>query len=133
VSRAAAEDIYRLFVDGALSPAAMRIVGRVLQPGLDGLDKQIEEIAMRGTVFAGFDRPLPVPLPRRKRRFTLADLPLADVLSRVGLTVEPDEWGTSGNQALKRIAPFLEYYYDRDDSPVNRWLRRHLQWLGASL
>jgi hypothetical protein len=64
----------------------------------------------------------------RPARIEVKELPLCAVLSRRGLTVE-NAVGLSPSETLKFIAPFVEFYYHKKESPVNHWLRRRVHWL----
>jgi len=132
VSPHVAKKIYHLSTIGHLSPSTARTIQKAMKPGLDALFSRLERTKLRGTVYIETPVPLPFVLPHKDGKVTIADVPLGALIHKLGFSLDFDEWPFEPNQIFRRLAPFLEFYYDKSDSEVNHWLRRRLHWLAPS-
>jgi hypothetical protein len=132
VTHQIAQDLYALYCAGGLSAAAMRYFEKLIKPGVQALVAELKLAHLKGDVSCSVDIPLPVTLPYRSGGMTLSEPPLAEVLQALGISFMPDEWGRTTAERFTRIAPFLEFYFKKNSSEINEWLKRHMNWLGAS-
>ena len=128
-----AEVIYRMYVDGELTPTTGKAVQKILAPAEKSIYTALAATKFRGPVFVESDRPLPFRLPLKKYGRNLMPPPLDELFERFGFRIDWKEWTMGRESVFRLLAPFWDYYYDRSDSTVNRWLKRHLNWLGTGL
>ena len=132
VSRRVAKKIYHLASRGHLSPAAARAIQKAMKPGLEALFHRIEKTKLHGAVYVESSVPLPFSLPHRSGRVTLTTIPLLPLVDILGFHLNLGEWPFDPSHIFRRLAPFVEFYYDKSDSEINHWLRRRLHWLAPS-
>ena len=128
--RAVAERLYELYRAGDVSDAVRRSIERILRPVVEELFKKIEKTRFHGKVYVDTTVALPSFLPARRGRVQFAALPLGEMLSRFGFSIDALEWPDSDSSVFRSLAPFFEFYYDKSDSPINQRLWRRLHWLG---
>lgn len=133
VTHASAEKSYHMFLRNELSAHSRKAMEKILAPPGKLLLAELQKTKLKGKVFVDSPLPLPFALPSRRGKFVLDEPPLQQVLGHFGFELYPREWPLPPHRIFKFAAPFLEYYYDRSDLHANRWLRRHLNWLGASV
>lgn len=131
VTRATARAIYDAYCRRDMSPMSARFFTKIFAGELEPLFEKIQKPKMKGTLFVEAPFDLPLDLPIRRDQWELAYPPLDRILERSGFGYEPAEWPFGQSLLFRKLAPFLAFYHDRSDSTVNRWLRRHLSWLGA--
>ncbi len=124
VSPRAAEGLYSAYLAGSVSPAVGRTMNRQLQPVVQSLLARIEELRPRGRVFLDSEVQLPLSLPVRKKAFSLEKIELQEIMLKLGL---------EGTLSFRWLAPLAHFLTDKSDSEINRWLRRHLHWLGSPI
>jgi hypothetical protein len=111
----------------------MKHFDRLVKPGIQSLLAELKLTKLKGEVYVNADDSLPFALPSKCGSYELADPPITEILEKLGLTITHAEWGMSPGQVLLRLAPFLEFYFAKNNSQINEWLKRHLNWLGASV
>jgi len=127
-----AQGIYEAYLKKDFSPPVMKAMGKILKPASESLLATVRD-QFKGPLYVNSPSSLPFPLPVKKGGVVLMEPPLADALQKFGFSVNLAEWPYPPNQVFKKLAPFLEFYGDKSDSTINHWLRRHLNWLGASV
>jgi hypothetical protein len=125
VSPPVGEKLYSAYLARDTSPAVARAISREIQPLIRPLLAEIEKSRPRGKVFLDSDVGLPLSLPLKKRAFSLEAIPLSEIMFKLG--IEGDE----GKLSFRWLAPLMEFLTEKDNPEVNRWLRRHLHWLGS--
>lgn len=132
VGERVARDVYGAYVAGKLSVSAHRHFEKILRPCVAALFRDLRDARLKGDVHVDSAHPLPFALPKKDGALTVQGMPFEKMLERAGVerVSVPSAW--SADTSFVRLAPFIEFYYHRDDSPVNVWLRRHLHWLGAA-
>ena len=133
VDEQTARDLYALYLTGGLSAGAAKHFEKLMKPAMLALFAELKVARLKGPIYVEADEFLPVALPVKSGAFTLIEPPLQAILDAVGLGVDTRAWGRTEGRALRRLAPFLEYYFKKNNSQVNEWLKRHLNWLGASI
>ena len=133
VTHQIAQDLYALYLTGGLSASAMRYFDRLVKPSLQALAAELKLAHLKGETYCAVDMVLPVALPHRSGGVTLTEPPLADIMQALGISFVPDEWGKTTAERFMRVAPFLEFYFKKNTSEINEWLKRHMNWLGASV
>ncbi len=133
VTHTAAEKVYHLFLRNETSSHGRKAMEKILAPAAKDLLAELQKAKLKGNVFLDSPLPLPFGLPVRRGKLALYEPPLGQILEHFGFELRPEEWPVPAHRIFRFAAPFLEYYYDRSDLHANRWLRRHLNWLGASV
>lgn len=134
VPPAAAHRIYQMYIAGDLSPAADKYLKKILKPAEERLFAELTKARFGlGGVYIQTRLPLPFVLPHRAHSITLSEPPVAALLEKLGVSFDEATWPIPPARTFAHLAPFLEFYFYKNDSPINQWLRRHLNWLGASL
>jgi hypothetical protein len=129
ISRSVAKELYEAWLRKDMSASAEEFFDRLIGPVSEKFTKELAEAKFKGKVFLEHDLPLPFDLPYTKGKIDLREPPLAETLARSGFTVPSAPWAES--VLFRKIAPFLSFYYDKSDTTLNRWLKRHLSWLGT--
>lgn len=129
VTNVAAEDIYCLYHCGGMSDAAHRFIKKNLESAIEPLFSEIEERKVKGPVYVDMPHPLPFSLPHRRGMATFLAHPAGEVLNELGFTADLGQFGERQNDVARPLLYFLEAYFDKSDSPINRKLRRRLHWL----
>ncbi len=132
VSDRTADEVYRAYLEGRVSPTARRAFEKLLEPTARALLAELTVARLKGPMYLSSTEPLPFPLPHRGRSFTLLAPSLQTIAERLGVSIDPKQWPMAEEMIFPRLAPFFEFYFAKSDSWVNRWLARHLNWLGAS-
>lgn len=132
VSVSVAGKLYSLYVKKELSPRISRHFNAILKPVISSLLRQLHSSRFKGTVYLDTPLPLPPSFPRRSGRLVFEKLPFESLTEKLGFKVDPALWLWSEGQIFKRLAPFLEFYYNNEDLAINHWLRRRLHWLGSN-
>lgn len=131
VSPAVARALYETYAARDMGAASLKFFGKLLDEAIAPLWKEIRQV--RSRIYVETPLPLPFALPIRRNALELHYPPLAAILNRSGFSIDFAEWPWQTPLLFRKLAPFLAFYYDRSDSTVNRWLRRHLNWLGSPI
>lgn len=131
VSKDVARHMYERYLERDLSKTALQHAKKLVDARVQSLIAALRSSRLKGTVYGMPDLPLPFSTPHKFKNGTLTEIPLYGILEKVGLAIDRDEWPLDSAHLLRYIGPFLEYYYRRDESQINQWLKRHLNWLGA--
>lgn len=117
-----AEGLYSAYLAGDVSPAVARAMTRELQPVTQSLLAALLKLRPRGKIFLDAEVGLPLIFPVRKKTFSIQKIDLQEIMLKMGF---------EGDLSFRWLAPLAEFLTDKSDSEVNRWLRRHLHWLGS--
>lgn len=120
VSEGAADELYCLYESGKMSDAALRAFKKELEPAAAGLFEELARVKVAGPVYIDLPHPLPFPLPHKEGGVTLEGQPIQEILAGLGFTAA---------NVARPILYFIEAYFDKTDSPINRKLHRRLHWL----
>jgi hypothetical protein len=129
VSRAVAGDLYRAYSKGKMSEGAMRHFKKILDPATERLLKEIERAKISGCVYVDARFALPFPLPHKHQGAIFEHVPVEEILKKFDFEADSDKWVIPSSAISRYLAPFLEAYFDKDSSEINRKLRRRLHWL----
>ena len=128
--RRATFDVYHRYLKSDASPGFLRVISRVVKPELEAMLKKVKEKKPVGAVYVYSPLPLPLSYPvRLLHGAEMKEPQLEQILGRFGFTTEPREWQAEKGEIFPRLAPFLESYFDKSDSEVNKRLKRRLHWL----
>ncbi len=128
VSDAVANEIYRSYSDGRLAPRTAQHMKKLLEPVFQALLLELDAAKFKGNLYLQSPISLPFRLPHRRRNFVLCEMPMEAILEKFGFRTAHSR---DPRRTFAWLNPFLECYADRSDTPMNRWLRRYLQWLGS--
>lgn len=120
-------EIYYKHVKGELSDRLHGSLRRILKPVFDKLLTEIKKIGHKGSIHVY--SPVPLPANLRADRAFLEEMPLEDVLNKLGFKLNLPEWPMEKSAIFMLLAPFWESYFDKSDSEINQKLRRRLHWL----
>ena len=128
VSEAAAREMYRSYLDNAMSEAAARAFKKFIDPAVEQFLKEVGKGKLKGSVYIDAENDLPFALPYKHGAATFEPFPLAEILRQLGFA---DREGDYGPDAVisRHLLPFIEAYFDKSNSDINQKLRRRLHWL----
>ena len=125
--------IYDAYCAGKTSPRMGRFLANLFKKQFDIFFKELAREKLPRRMFVTVPMALPLSLPLKRGRVALQEPPTMLVLAKFGMSGSPEKWPVLERDIFERLAPFFEWYADKSDSTINQWLRRHLNWLGASL
>jgi hypothetical protein len=128
VSESAAREMYRAYLNKAMSESAARAFKKVIDPAVDQFLKEIGKGKLKGFVYIDADHSMPFVLPHKYGGVTFDAFPLAEMFSRLGFADQEGERDPDGI-ASRYLLPFIEAYFDKSNSEINQKLRRRLHWL----
>lgn len=138
VGDAAAKRLYCRYHQGEMSAHAAWMFRKITEPHLHAFLAMLEKKMVRGETYVDLPQPLPVGLPHKAGRTTLAEHPAEELLAELGFTIDRNapcarhasEEGKSA--VLRPLFYFIEAYFDKDNSAdINQKLRRRLHWLAS--
>ncbi len=129
VSRAVAEDLYRSYSKGKMSESVMRQFKKILEPATERLLKEVERAKISGCVYVDARFALPFPLPHRHHGAIFEHPPLEEILQKFDFEVDAEKMKIPISAISRNLAPFFEAYFEKDNSEINKKLRRRLHWL----
>ncbi len=129
VPKAVAEDLYEAYRAGQVSAAVARHFDKTTEASRRKLIAETEKAKIKGPVY--FDTPyaLPFEVPYRFHGIVFEYAPLVEVMQKLGFAGTPAEWQVSASDLARCLTPFFEAYFEKDNSEINRKLRRRLHWL----
>ena len=128
VSDGAAQEMYRAYLAGAMSPSASRAFKKIIDPAVEQFLKEVGKGKVKGFVYVDAAHDLPFALPYKRAGATFERFPLAEILQQLGFADREGDGGTDA-AASRHILPFIEAYFDRSNSDINQKLHRRLHWL----
>lgn len=131
ISKDAAYKLYRAYLGGQTSEPVSRFLSRAGKPALQEFSAAVKRAKIKGRVYINSPVILPFSLPYRLNKIIFDSPPLNSLLEQLGFRLEAAEWAMPSSWILQHLSPFFDYYYNKSDSPINRWLKRRLSWLGA--
>lgn len=131
VSEAAAKELYCLYHKGEMSEAARRAFKKTVEPALQALFRELERAKVKGPVYIDMPDALPFALPLKHGAITFEEHPIGEVFHKLGFSADLGAFGENKSAVLRPLLYFLEAYFDREKSLINRKLRRRLHWLAG--
>lgn len=125
-----AQELYRRCLEGGISEKTGKYFKKLWAPAVESLFSKLAHAGLKGNVYVEQSVPFPFSLPARKKGITLREPPLEAAAAKFGVTLNQNR--RTGTYTFRQLAPFFEFYYDKSDSGLNRWLRRRLHWLGSA-
>jgi hypothetical protein len=128
VSEGAAREMYRAYLNKAMSENATRVFKKIIDPAVEQFLKELGKGKLKGFIYVDADHDMPFVLPHKRGLVTFDHFPLAEILQQLGFA---DREGNCGTDAVvsRHILPFIEAYFDKSNSEINQKLRRRLHWL----
>ena len=132
-----ARELYAAYCSGGFSDAAARVFKHTIDPAFDELFAEISKKKLRGFLYVDAPYGMPFPLPHRHGEAVFEPMPLVEVLETVGFAEGISSGGGKDGAVLsehtlsRHLLPFIEAYFDKSDTELNRKLRRRLHWLAA--
>lgn len=120
--------LYRNYLGDAISPALSRSLRETVFGALQSFRDLLREKNISGKIYIDTSSSVPFPSALKLDSVTLEEPDALSLFERLGFTLVNAE-RLPEVQRFRRLAPFIEFYYDRGDSSVNRWLKRRLHWL----
>jgi len=109
--------LYELYIKGSVSPRFKQKMSKVVDPGFRELFSKLPP--RRSEIYIESFVPL-----ASGRRFQPSGIAARKIENKFGIRY-------GGEVDFPLLAPFLEFYYDKSDSQINHWLKRHLHWIGS--
>jgi len=129
VSGSPARELYSAYCRHEMSPAAARVFKKTIQPALDAFFHEVKKSKVGGSVYVDSPYDMPFDLPFRTAGASLEDIPISEILSEVDFMADMKQSANRPGVLFRYLAPFLEAYFDRNNSEINQKLRRRLHWL----
>ena len=137
VNEEVAKKLYCLYHRGLVSENAKRAFKKIMEPTLRAFFGEIAKGKVRGAVYVDMPHALPVPLPYKHGAATLEERPVKEILAGLGFTLPGHRpkgrahVDGEDNAVPRMLLYFVEAYFDKSDSEINRKLRRRLHWLAG--
>jgi hypothetical protein len=129
VSTAAAKEMYRAYIGGAMSEIASRAFKKIIDPATEQFLEEVEKGKLKGFVYMDAEHDLPFALPYKHGAATFERFPLAEILVQLGFANYEGENCGFDAVVSRHLLPFIEAYFDKSNSDINQKLRRRLHWL----
>jgi hypothetical protein len=129
VSGAAARELYTAYCRHGMSPVAGRVFKKTIRPALDAFFDEVKKSKVGGSVYVDSPYDMPFDLPFHAAGVSLENVPTSEILSEVDFSVDAKEFADRPGVLFRYLAPFLEAYFDKNNSEINQKLRRRLHWL----
>jgi len=125
-----ASEIYWRYLSGRLSKNMEKFLGKLFKPSALAVSLEIKNLKLVGSTF--IDSSLPV-FPKFAYYFKkIKPITGLSLASELGFRVNFRDSTYPQEEFFGHLAPFIEFYYNREELPINRWLRRRIHWLGSS-
>jgi hypothetical protein len=128
VSDKVAKDLYRSYLAGDMSESAARAFKKAIDPVMEDFLKEIKKGKLKGFVYVDAEHELPFGFPYKSGTATFDRFPLSEILQQLGFA-DLQELHQREGTLSRHLLPFIEAYFDKSDSDINRKLRRRLHWL----
>ncbi len=133
VSEAVARELYATFLSGGCSAHAARIITRAIEPAVAALFAEASHRHLAGHV--SFDAPYGIPISEAHRHggVVFEEIPFDEVLDHAGFrgVKGAAAQGIEQHTLSHYVFPFVEAYFDKSNTEINRKLRRRLHWLAS--
>ena len=129
VSGITARELYAVYCRHEMSPHAARTFEKTIWPALDMFFDEVKKSKIGGSVYVDAPYDMPFDLPFRAAGASIEKIPTAEILSEVDFSMDAKEFADHPGALFRYIAPFLEAYFDKNNSEINQKLRRRLHWL----
>jgi hypothetical protein len=137
VNEEAAKKLYCLYHRGLVSENAKRAFQKIVEPALQAFFGEIAKGKIKGAVYSDMPHALPISLPHKHGAATLVRHPAKEILAELGFTLpahgpkEKSRMDREDNTIPRMLLYFVEAYFDKSNSEINRKLRRRLHWLAG--
>ena len=129
ISQKSARAVLLSYQEGGMSEAMTERVEALIGASRDSFFKSLDRLKILGAtslhnlhpaLFNGRDE--------IKRSARLQEPPLAALFAKLGFTFHSNA-EISPSRLFDFMAYYLEFYYDKSNSVINRWLKRRVHWL----
>lgn len=132
VSHETAKRIYDAYCEGRVSERSRQFLRRLFEEDLKALCAELAVQKIPPRVCLVSPVRFPEPFPFKKGKYLFVEPPHDGVVKRIGVVFAPGGAKRASGEWFMVLAPLVEWYSNKSDSTINHWLRRHLNWLGAS-
>jgi hypothetical protein len=129
VPQSVAEDLYTTHRGGKVSATVARHFEKMTDAAVQKLLAEVAKAKIKGVIYLDASHALPFDLPYRANGVVFEAAPLDAVMQKLGFTGAIGEWPVPHHVIARHLAPFFEAYFEKDNSEINRKLRRRLHWL----
>ncbi len=132
-----ARGLYAAYCEGGFSEAGGRAFKKTIDPAFEELFAEMAKKRIKGSVYMDAPYGLPFTLPHREGDAVFEAMPLGEALEIVGFAEGMQAFGgrtrevPDANALSRHLLPFIEAYFDRSGTDLNRKLRRRLHWLAS--
>lgn len=129
VDISSARELYAVYCRHEMSPLAARVFKKTIQPALNAFFDEVKKSKVRGSIYVDVPYDMPFDLPFRAAGTLIENVPISEILSEIDFSVGMKEFADRPGVLFRYLAPFLEAYFDKNNSEINQKLRRRLHWL----
>lgn len=122
------KELYDMHLTEKMSPALTKGVRETMEREFVLLEGLLGEKDVKGVAYADSARAIMFPLPLRVGKMILTEPPLEEILQASHMKLKSKN-GLSEHELFHILAPFIEFYYDRGDTIINRSLKKRIHWL----
>ncbi len=132
-----ARELYAAYCGGGFSESGGRAFKKVIEPAFEELYAEMAKKKLKGAVYVDAPYGLPFALPHREGEAVFESMPLGEALALAGFAEGMQAHGGKkgavphANALSHHLLPFIEAYFDRSGTDLNRKLRRRLHWLAS--
>jgi len=127
-----AQNVYETYLSNNLSPGVTKFFNNNFKGIMADFVNLTTKAKLKGPVYIETCLAFPEKLPKKQGKLVFKDLPLDLALQKLSFKINQEEWPWPTNKTFRHLAPFLDFYYNSKDMPINHWLRRRLHWLGST-
>lgn len=129
VGSAAAHELYDAYCRHEMSPAAAKVFKKTISTALEAFFDEVKKSKIGGSVYLDSPYSMPFELPWHIAGMSLENFPISEILSEVDFSADTQKFADQPGILFRYLAPFLESYFDKNNSEINQKLRRRLHWL----
>ncbi len=129
VSGASARELYSAYCRHEMAPLAAGILKKIIQPEINSFLNELKRSKVGGPVYLDSPYEMPFDLPFRAAGVSIENIPTSEILSEVDFSADTKGFTERPGVVFRYLAPFFEAYFDKNNSELNKKLRRRLHWL----
>lgn len=129
VSLAAARELYAAYCRHEMSDPALRVFKKTIQPAIDAFFDEMKRTKIGGAVYVDAPYDMPFELPFRVSGTAFEHVPITEMLLDFNFSADMKAFAARPGVLFRYLIPFLEAYFDKSNSEINKKLHRRLHWL----
>jgi hypothetical protein len=128
VGSGASKELYEAYIKNKMSKMASRVFKKTIDPIFELFLKEIKNKKIQNFVYLDSKYDLPYELPFKVGKVSVSNIPISEILSDVdfSLNIKADD---HKGFIFGHLSPFIEAFFDKDVSNLNKKIRKRLHWL----